>query len=98
MVKHKGGRVKPTKPWPDPPKPSARVHVKNPEEKVDHPDHYNETALEVIDALEELGLCNDFHLATAVKYICRCHHKGSFVQDLEKAVWYLKRRIELGRG
>jgi len=58
---------------------------------VNHPEHYNTGELEVIDALEKLGLDSSFHLANAVKYICRCRHKGSFHEDLNKAIWYIRR-------
>jgi hypothetical protein len=48
----------------------------------------------VIDAIESWGL--DFHLANCVKYIARAGHKDptTFIEDLNKACWYLKRRIE----
>lgn len=58
---------------------------------VNHPAHYTIGAIEVIDALEawELG----FHLGNAVKYIARAAHKGSLLEDLRKARWYLDREI-----
>lgn len=65
------------------------------ESTVDHPAHYNQGKFEVIDIIEESGLAKDFHLANAIKYILRCSFKGNFVQDLEKAIWYINRRIEL---
>jgi len=58
---------------------------------VDHPDHYNQGKLEVIDVIEDWGLC--FHLGNALKYIGRADHKGRFKEDVEKAIWYLKRRL-----
>lgn len=62
---------------------------------VNHPSHYNRGRIEVIEFLEDQQL--DFHLANAVKYICRAGHKDRdcVEQDLEKAIWYLRRRIEL---
>jgi len=33
-----------------------------------------------------------------VKYITRADHKGNRKQDLEKAMWYLKREIEQIQG
>lgn len=58
---------------------------------VNHPAHYNTSDIEVIDAIEawELGFC----LGNAVKYIARADHKGQPVEDLRKAVWYLRREI-----
>lgn len=37
----------------------------------------------------ELGFC----LGNAVKYICRAGKKGSVIEDLAKARWYLDREI-----
>ena len=60
---------------------------------VNHPPHYTVGRIEVIDAIEawELG----FHLGNVVKYVARAAHKGSFLEDLRKARWYLDRQIEL---
>ena len=59
---------------------------------VDHPAHYNMGRVEVIDAIEAWRL--GFHLGNAVKYIARAELKGATIEDLEKAVWYLKREIK----
>lgn len=58
---------------------------------VNHPAHYTTGKIEVIDFIEDQQL--GFHLANAMKYICRSAHKGTEKQDLEKAVWYLQRKI-----
>ena len=47
---------------------------------------------EVIDVIEDWGL--GFSLGNAIKYIARCEHKGNKKQDLEKAIFYLKRELE----
>lgn len=60
---------------------------------VNHPSHYKQGKIEVIDFLEDQKF--GFHLANAVKYICRSSYKGKEVQDLEKAIWYIKRKISL---
>lgn len=65
-------------------------------EMVDHPPHYTFGAIEVIDAQEAWDL--DYHEAQAVKYIARAKHKGTQVQDLRKAIWYLKRKVWLLTG
>ncbi len=72
----------------------------SPEEKrdsnsVSHPAHYNSGKIEVIEALEDWKL--DFHCANAVKYVARAGKKDPTkeMEDLEKAVWYLRRKIEL---
>lgn len=60
-------------------------------EMVNHPAHYGgDTTYEVIKVLEAWGL-HDFRLANAVKYIARAAHKGSTLEDLKKARWYLDR-------
>lgn len=67
-------------------------------DKINHPKHYNTGKIEVIEFLEDKKL--DFHLANAVKYISRAGHKDpdTFVEDLEKAIWYLRRRVELHKS
>lgn len=62
-------------------------------ENVDHPYHYNFGTIEAIDVIEDWNL--GFNLGNAVKYIARCDHKGSSIEDLEKAAWYLQREIEM---
>ncbi len=61
--------------------------------KVDHPRHYNEGKIEVIDVIEDWDL--GFHDGNVIKYVLRAKFKGDEIQDLEKAVWYLKRYIKL---
>ena len=60
-------------------------------EKVDHPPHYNASKLEVIDAIEAWDL--NFNCGNVIKYVVRHKHKGSPVEDIEKAVWYLSRYL-----
>lgn len=62
------------------------------EDVVNHPSHYTQGKIEVIDFIEDQKL--GFHEANAVKYIARAKHKGNELQDLKKAAWYLNRRIE----
>lgn len=62
------------------------------EEKTDmvnHPSHYTacRIVLEPVAATELLP----HPLASAVEYVLRSPYKGSEKQDLEKAVWWLKR-------
>lgn len=61
-------------------------------EAVNHPAHYNAGKYEVIDVIEDWDL--GFNLGNTIKYIARAEHKGKELEDLEKALWYLKRRIE----
>lgn len=63
-------------------------------EMVDHPRHYGgkDNPYEAIKVIEawDLGFC----LGNTIKYISRAGKKGSTIQDLEKAVWYLQREIK----
>lgn len=60
-------------------------------EAVNHPAHYNQGTIEVIDAIEDW--CLGFHEGNVVKYVARHRHKNG-VEDLKKARWYLDRLIE----
>ena len=59
---------------------------------VNHPEHYNHGNIEVIDVIEDWDL--DFHEGNAVKYIGRAKYKGNYKEDIEKAIWYLQRKLE----
>ena len=61
-------------------------------EAVNHPPHYNQGSIEVIDAIEDWGL--DFNGGNVVKYVARHQHKTEPLEDLKKARWYLDRIIE----
>jgi hypothetical protein len=58
---------------------------------VNHPKHYtaHPSGVECIQITEHMG----FNLGNAMKYIWRADEKGAALQDLEKAVWYIKREI-----
>lgn len=73
------------------PMPIVRPGSENTLEKVNHPAHYNVGSIEVIDAIEDWKL--GFHLGNVVKYVARAGHKGSELEDLKKAEWYLQRKI-----
>ena len=63
---------------------------------VEHPIHYGgDKPFEVIKVLEAWNL--DFHLGNVVKYVYRAGIKDveTEIEDLEKAKWYLQRKIEL---
>lgn len=62
---------------------------------VTHPSHYNSGKIEVIEAIEDWKL--NFHRGNAVKYTARAGKKDASkeIEDLEKAVWYLNREIEV---
>lgn len=68
---------------------------------VNHPAHYTsgeakcklcEEPIECIDVTQHMGFC----LGNAVKYIWRAglKHEDKTIQDLEKAMWYIRKHIE----
>ena len=75
------------------PTTGARPEPTPENDPVNHPSHYTDGKIEVIDFIEDKGL--GFHLGNAVKYIARAGKKdpSKTVQDLEKARWYLDREI-----
>lgn len=77
------------------PNPIAEMLDAKRGDEVCHPPAYNQGKIEVIEFIEDQKL--DFHLGNVIKYVCRAGKKDpkKEVQDLEKGVWYLKRKIEL---
>ena len=63
-------------------------------DNVNHPSHYTDGKIEVINFIEDKNL--NFHRGNAVKYIARAGKKNpeKEVEDLEKAVWYTNREIQ----
>lgn len=70
------------------------------QERVNHPDYYNKhpAGIECIDIIEHYR----FNIGTALKYLWRCglkHEEGMTskekeIEDINKAIWYLNRRIK----
>ena len=69
---------------------------------IEHPSHYTSSpakcvecgaGIECIQITETMG----FLLGNVVKYVWRAGLKGSAVEDLEKAKWYLSRAISSER-
>lgn len=63
--------------------------------EVNHPEHYGgaENPYEAIKVIEAWNL--GFNLGNTVKYISRAGKKSQekYLEDLEKAKWYLEREI-----
>lgn len=59
---------------------------------INHPPHYKShpSGVECIQITEHMNFC----LGNAFKYIWRAAEKGSQLEDLKKARWYLDREIE----
>lgn len=55
------------------------------EKMVEHPEHYNQYSVEVIELIRDMR----FETGNALKYILRAPFKGRWEEDLEKAIWYL---------
>lgn len=69
------------------------IHMKqNLNDPVNRPKHYtaHPSGVDCIQITEHMNFC----LGNAVKYIWRADLKGESIQDLEKAIWYIKREIE----
>ena len=64
------------------------------EDVVNHPKHYTQYPVEVIEITENLNFCK----GNAVKYILRAEFKGNEIQDLEKSRWYIEREIQRIKG
>ena len=62
-------------------------------DNVDHPSHYTDGKIEVIDFIEDKKL--NYHRGNAIKYISRAGKKDKKkeIEDLQKAIWYLNREI-----
>ncbi len=85
--------------WMNAPRDKSWIHEESPPvtvtyDVVNHPAHYTTGKIETIDFIEDKEL--GYHLGNVVKYVVRAGKKDrdAEVQDLEKAQWYLARKIE----
>lgn len=75
-------------------------HNQTSDDPVNHPSYYADGNIEVIDYIEDKKL--GYHLGTAIKYISRAGKKREQgmtdkekeIQDLQKAAWFINRKIE----
>lgn len=67
-----------------------KVDTENKADMVNHPQHYQH-GIEPIDYIESHNL--NFNLGNVIKYVSRAPFKGTELQDLKKAKWYLEREI-----
>lgn len=70
-------------------------------DKVNHPDHYTDGGMETIDIIKAKSSTEEFFgflKGNVIKYVTRAGKKGSAVEDLEKARWYLDKLIILKRN
>lgn len=65
---------------------------------VNHPAHYETNGIECIDAMvasQGAEAVRNYCICNAFKYIWRHRHKGKDVEDIQKAIWYLNRYLNL---
>jgi|TARA_R100000951_G_scaffold23057_1_gene19152 hypothetical protein len=68
-------------------------------DEVNHPQHYTSGKIEALEIIEDVtrdleGL-EAFAMGSALKYLVRFNKKKDPIQDLEKAVFYINRIINL---
>ena len=73
---------------------SIRSEVRQENDPVNHPAHYTYGKIEVIDYIEDKEF--SYNLGNAIKYISRAGKKNpdTLIEDLNKAIWYIKREIK----
>lgn len=65
---------------------------------VNHPAHYETNGIECIDAMvasQGAEAVRNYCVCNAFKYIWRHQHKGKSDEDIQKAIWYLNRYLNL---
>lgn len=75
----------------------------NSDPDINHPQHYNQGSVEVVDALDAWGFGVQHHIASAIEYLARAGHKHlpgetdrqAALKDLGKAVWRIERARKL---
>ena len=66
---------------------------------VNHPQHYTQSEIECIDAIDSVTTGygrpgHAYYAGQVLKYLWRAPFKGRYLQDLEKAQWYLNRLVK----
>lgn len=77
---------------------AKKMRPKENYDSVNHPSHYTDGKIEVIDFIEDKKF--PYHLGNAVKYISRAGKKdpNKTAEDLRKAIWYIDRYIQTIEG
>ena len=72
----------------------------NNDDNVEHPQHYTSGGVECIDAMQITQgkeAVMSFCICNAFKYLWR-HENKNGTEDIKKAIWYLKKYVELEEG
>ena len=56
-----------------------------------HPEYYNKGKFEVWDVIKDWQL--GFNTGNAIKYIARAKWKGNEIEDIDKAIQYLRKEL-----
>ena len=62
--------------------------------EIDSPSYYKVGTREAIDYMRDQGILTEYAIGNVMKYIMRFRHKGSPVEDLNKAIRYIQILIE----
>jgi len=66
-------------------------------DNINHPPHYNRGTIETIDMIKNCMTSHEFEgylQGSVIKYISRYKYKGTALEDLKKAEWYINRLIQ----
>jgi hypothetical protein len=66
-------------------------------DNINHPPHYNRGNIETIDMIKNSMSPSEFEgylQGNIIKYISRYRYKGTALEDLQKAQWYINRLIK----
>jgi len=77
--------------WEPREKPSSILKHKHVDDKVNHPSHYTQGMIEVLDAIQDWKM--NYIEGNIIKYVARYKFKNG-KEDLEKAQFYLNKLIE----
>ena len=73
------------------------LSIRKSPDPVTRPDHYNNGAIEAIEAIKASMPENEFRgylKGNALKYLWRYDYKGKPIEDLRKCKWYLDRLLQ----
>jgi len=75
----------------------SKLSIRKTPDPVEKPDHYNNGAIEAIDAIKASMEDQEFQgylKGNILKYLWHYGYKGKPIEDLEKCEWYLKKLLK----